>query len=66
MNKLGYGLWQSIDIAVIDNLGPNGIASSAQRTASGFSRIQSGYIFHYALAMFVGITLLATWYAYFF
>ncbi|MCU0838479.1 MAG: NADH-quinone oxidoreductase subunit L, partial [Rhodospirillales bacterium] len=59
---LGRGLWKGGDGAVIDGLGPDGVASTALRVARGATRLQTGYIFHYAFAMLIGLIVLITWY----
>ncbi len=59
---LGRGFWKSGDGALIDGVGPDGIAAAALKIARGTVRLQSGYIFHYAFAMLIGICLLITWY----
>ncbi|HVM77959.1 MAG TPA: NADH-quinone oxidoreductase subunit L [Stellaceae bacterium] len=59
---VGFGLWKGGDGAVIDGLGPDGIASTTQHAAAGTSRIQTGYVYHYAFAMLVGVVLLVSWY----
>jgi NADH-quinone oxidoreductase subunit L len=45
---LGYGLWKSGDGTVIDGLGPDGIAATTRDLARQASRLQSGYVYHYA------------------
>ncbi len=60
--RLGYGLWQLIDIGVIDNFGPNGVAASALTVARRAVRLQTGYLYHYAFAMLIGVASLVTWY----
>jgi len=59
---LGRGLWKSGDGAVIDGCGPDGVAATALRVARGATRLQTGYIFHYAFAMLIGLILLISWY----
>ena len=59
---VGFGLWKGGDGAVIDGLGPDGIASTTQNAAVGTSRIQTGYVYHYAFAMLIGVVLLVSWY----
>jgi NADH-quinone oxidoreductase subunit L len=60
--KLGFGLWKGGDGAIIDGLGPDGIASVSQDVAKQATRLQSGYVYHYAFAMLIGVVLLVTWY----
>jgi len=59
---LGGFLWRRIDAGVIDDLGPNGIAASALAGTRRIVRLQSGYIYHYAFAMLIGVAALVTWY----
>ena len=59
---LGRLLWKCGDGFVIDGFGPNGIAARVLQFAKGASRLQSGYVYHYAFAMLIGVVLLLTWY----
>ena len=59
---LGRGLWKSGDGAVIDGVGPDGIAAATRDLAGRASRLQSGFVYHYAFAMLIGLVLLATWF----
>ena len=61
---LGNAFWKGGDQAVIDDLGPNGIASSSRRLAGLMSRFQSGFIFQYAFVMMIGLIGLVTWLAF--
>ncbi|NYZ12229.1 NADH-quinone oxidoreductase subunit L [Azospirillum sp. RWY-5-1] len=58
---LGYGLWKAGDGAVIDGVGPDGIAAATQDVAARASRLQSGYVYHYAFAMVIGVVALVVW-----
>jgi NADH-quinone oxidoreductase subunit L len=59
---LGYGLWQTGDRGVIDGILVNGSARLVGWVASVSRRLQSGYIYHYAFAMFIGILALVTFF----
>jgi NADH-quinone oxidoreductase subunit L len=59
---LGDGLWKSGDGTVIDGLGPNGVAAVTRDLARQASRLQTGYLYHYAFAMLIGLVALVTWY----
>jgi NADH-quinone oxidoreductase subunit L len=59
---LGDGLWKSGDGTVIDGLGPNGVAAMTRDLARQASRLQTGYLYHYAFAMMIGLVALVTWY----
>jgi NADH-quinone oxidoreductase subunit L len=54
IKKLGIKLWQIFDIKIIDGAGPNGLAAACKTLAGRISKIQTGYIYHYALAMALG------------
>ncbi|GGA17997.1 NADH-quinone oxidoreductase subunit L [Dyella nitratireducens] len=56
--KLGRMFWKGGDAAVIDGVLIDGSASLVQRIAAGARRIQSGYLYHYAFAMILGLILL--------
>ena len=58
---LGRGLWKSGDGALIDGVGPDGVAALTKRWAQRASNLQSGYLYHYAFAMLIGIVGLVTW-----
>jgi NADH-quinone oxidoreductase subunit L len=57
---LGTGLWKVGDVAIIDNVMVNGSARLVGWFASVIRHVQSGYIYHYAFAMIIGILLLLT------
>jgi NADH-quinone oxidoreductase subunit L len=59
---LGRGLWKKGDGALIDGLGPDGLASTTRRLSVGASRLQTGYLYHYAFAMLIGVVVLVSWY----
>lgn len=56
--KLAKILWEEGDKEVIDGLGPNGFAAFSLAGGRVLSRFQTGYIYHYALAMVVGVVVL--------
>ena len=57
---LGMGLWKGGDVAIIDNVMVNGSARLVGWFASVIRHVQSGYIYHYAFAMIIGVLLLLT------
>ncbi len=59
---IGIGLWKGGDGAIIDGLGPDGVASTTQNLSRRASALQSGYVYHYAFAMLIGVVVLVTWY----
>ncbi|MEC9367115.1 MAG: NADH-quinone oxidoreductase subunit L, partial [Pseudomonadota bacterium] len=60
--SLARFLWKKGDGAVIDGLGPDGIAARVLDATRGLVRLQTGYVYHYAFAMLIGVALLATWF----
>ena len=60
--RLGRSLWKTGDGEVIDGVGPDGVAAGALRAARGASALQTGYVYHYAFAMLIGVAILVTWY----
>ncbi len=58
---LGLVLWRTGDDAIIDGLGPNGVAATAQAVGWRASLLQTGYVFHYAFAIVVGVVFLLYW-----
>jgi len=59
---LGRQFWKKGDVGIIDEVGPNGLARGAGRLAGVLGRAQSGYLYHYAFAMLIGVAVLVTWY----
>ena len=63
-HRLGRGLWKEGDGTLIDGLGPDGLAAVARVLARRASMLQSGYVYHYAFAMLIGVAAFVTWYLY--
>lgn len=61
---LGNAFWKGGDQAVIDDLGPNGIARTSKRVAGWLSRFQTGFVYQYAFVMMIGLIGLVTWLAF--
>ncbi|HEY2034144.1 MAG TPA: NADH-quinone oxidoreductase subunit L [Rhizomicrobium sp.] len=59
---IGRTLWKVGDGKIIDGLGPDGIAARVMDVTRETVRIQSGYVYHYALAMLAGVLVLITWF----
>jgi len=59
---LGRGFWKAGDGALIDGVGPDGVASAVRVLAKRASALQTGYLYHYAFAMLTGVVVLVTWY----
>jgi len=60
--RVGRQLWKGGDGAVIDRLGPDGVAARVVDVTGRVVKLQSGYIYHYAFAMLVGAAAAATWF----
>jgi len=60
--RIGRGLWLGGDKAVIDGVGPDGIANVTTDLARGAGKVQTGYVYHYAFAMLVGVVIFVSWY----
>ena len=60
--RLGQFLWRTGDGKIIDGMGPDGISARVLDTTSWVVRLQTGYIYHYAFTMLVGVAALVTWY----
>jgi NADH-quinone oxidoreductase subunit L len=60
--RLGKGLWKAVDVSVIDGLGPDGVASATLDIARRAKALQSGYLYHYAFAMLIGVAVIVSWF----
>jgi NADH-quinone oxidoreductase subunit L len=56
--KLGVFLWKFVDTTIIDGLGPNGAAWVSALLGRRASKLQSGYLYHYAFVMLVGLVVI--------
>jgi NADH-quinone oxidoreductase subunit L len=54
---LGRGLWRGVDVAVIDRLAVNGTARVVAWGAAILRRLQTGYVYHYAFTMIIGLAV---------
>ena len=59
--KLGSVFWNFGDIKIIDDYLVNGTAIRIQKLSTISRKIQSGYIYHYALMMVIGLSLFLAW-----
>ena len=58
---LGRVLWKVGDVGIIDRFGPNGAAAVVALASRGAVRLQSGYLYSYALVMLVGLVGAISW-----
>jgi NADH-quinone oxidoreductase subunit L len=59
---LGLGLWKGGDQALIDGAVVNGSWRLVGWVSAAVRQLQSGFIYHYALAMIIGVFALMTWF----
>ena len=59
---LGRFLWKRGDGWLIDGFGPDGVSARVVDVTQRVVRLQSGYLFHYAFAMLIGVAALVTWF----
>src|SRR5262249_20233431 len=57
---VGRFLWKVGDGKIIDGLGPDGVASRVLWATGRIIRLQTGYIYHYAFAMLIGVAVIIT------
>ncbi len=55
---LGDVFWKVGDQKIIDGFGPNGFAATAAHTARRLAKLQSGFVYHYAFVMLLGVLVL--------
>ena len=60
--RIGHFLWKKGDGAVIDGFGPDGISAAVLALTRRIVRLQSGYMYHYAFAMLIGVAAFASWF----
>ncbi len=59
---IGRLFWKGGDQKVIDGFGPDGVSARVLDVSAWTSRLQSGYVYHYAFAMLIGVAALVTWF----
>jgi len=60
--RIGHMLWKQCDGKIIDGIGPDGVAARVVDMTNRIVRVQSGYVYHYAFAMLIGVAFFATWF----
>ncbi len=58
---LGRQFWKKGDEGTIDRFGPDGVAWVVQQGALAAKKVQSGYLYTYALIMLIGLVAAITW-----
>jgi NADH-quinone oxidoreductase subunit L len=60
--RLGRMLWKTGDGRIIDGIGPDGVAARVLDATNRVVRLQTGFVYHYAFAMLIGVSAFVTWY----
>jgi NADH-quinone oxidoreductase subunit L len=59
---LGRVLWKGGDGWLIDGFGPDGVSARVIDVTNRVVRLQTGYLYHYAFAMLIGVAAFITWF----
>jgi NADH-quinone oxidoreductase subunit L len=59
---IGRFLWKVGDGYIIDGFGPDGISARVLDVTRNVVKLQTGYLYHYAFAMLIGVAGLITWF----
>ncbi|MGZ8416965.1 MAG: NADH-quinone oxidoreductase subunit L [Methyloceanibacter sp.] len=59
---LGRFLWKTGDGTIIDGLGPDGVSARVIDITNRVVKLQSGYIYHYAFVMLIGVAAMITYF----
>ena len=60
--KIGKIFWKSGDENIINRYGPDGISKQVTRITKKMVQLQTGYIYHYAFSMIIGLSFIITFY----
>jgi NADH-quinone oxidoreductase subunit L len=60
--RLGRLFWKGGDGFVIDGFGPDGVSARVLDVTRNAVRLQTGYLYHYAFAMLIGVAAAITWF----
>jgi NADH-quinone oxidoreductase subunit L len=61
---LSRQLWKTGDGRIIDGLGPDGISARVIDVTNRVVRLQTGFVYHYAFVMLIGVALIVSYFAY--
>jgi NADH-quinone oxidoreductase subunit L len=62
---LGRLLWKGGDGFIIDGFGPDGVSARVLDVTKNVIRLQTGYLYHYAFAMLIGVAAAITWFMFY-
>jgi NADH-quinone oxidoreductase subunit L len=60
--RLGRLLWKGGDGFIIDGFGPDGVSARVLDVTRNVVRLQTGYLYHYAFAMMIGVAAAITYF----
>jgi NADH-quinone oxidoreductase subunit L len=60
--RVGRFLWKRGDGWAIDGFGPDGVSARVIDVTRNVMRLQTGYLYHYAFVMMIGVAALITWF----
>ena len=61
LKNLGLFFWKKCDVNTIDRYGPEGLSKLVKNLSERTVRFQSGYLYHYAFVMLIGLSILLTY-----
>ena len=59
--RIGNFFWKKGDIFIIDGFGPDGFAKIVKIVSDKAVQFQSGFLYHYAFVILIGLSLLLTY-----
>jgi len=59
---IGRLFWRGGDGFIIDGFGPDGVSARVLDVTRNVVRLQTGYLYHYAFAMLIGVAAAITWF----
>jgi NADH-quinone oxidoreductase subunit L len=59
---IGRLFWKGGDGFIIDGFGPDGVSARVLDVTRNVVRLQTGYLYHYAFAMLIGVAAAITWF----
>ncbi|MFO1089607.1 MAG: NADH-quinone oxidoreductase subunit L [Hyphomicrobiales bacterium] len=62
--RLGLLFWKVGDGQIIDGLGPDGVSAWVIDVTNRVVKLQTGYLYHYAFAMLIGVAALVSYYSF--
>jgi NADH-quinone oxidoreductase subunit L len=60
--KIGQFFWKTGDGMIIDGFGPDGLTKMVKMVSDKAVQFQTGFLYHYAFAILIGLSLLLTYF----